>query len=91
MVIVGYSAADTSFMYVDTWRDGSRMAYERGIAGDKNPDPCLYLGKLSLEHDPARVLTPGDNWFNMIRSRPETEGHEFNTARGSFLEVVSGP
>jgi hypothetical protein len=91
VVIVGWSGADSSFVYVDTWRDGSRMAYEGGITGDKNPDPCLYLGKLSLEHDPARVLTPGDIRFNMIRSRAETEGSEFNTARGSFLEVVSGP
>jgi hypothetical protein len=90
VVIVGWSAATDSFLYIDTLESGSMMVYNGGIAGDRNSAPCRFLGLLRRGHDPARVITPGDRRFNIIRSVPETEGF-FDSASGTYLEVVAGP
>jgi hypothetical protein len=91
VLIVGCNEAQTEFMYIDPWGNGTSMEYKGGIAGNKFPHACRHLGLFVLTNDSDRRVTGDDGSRpNIMRQSRLTEG-TFSEARGNFLEVVSAP
>lgn len=90
VLIVGCNEAQTEFMYIDPWGNGTYMEYGGGIDGNRFPDKCRHLGRFVLTYDASRRARGSDTRPNLMRQSPLTEG-TFSEARGNFLEVVSAP
>ena len=82
VLIVGCTADEKKFLYIDPYPKGSKLKYAGGVAGHSVFPDCHYLGRFEFQpasrgtSDVLRSMTPGDSGL---------------FAGDQFLEVVSGP
>jgi hypothetical protein len=82
VLIVGCSADEKKFLYIDPYPKGSKLKYAGGVAGHTAFPNCDYLGLFEFQpasrgtSDVLRSTTPGDSGI---------------FSGDQFLEVVSGP
>jgi hypothetical protein len=90
VLAVGCNAANTEFLYIDPFFNGSMMRYEGGHATSRFGETCEQLGIMVVERDATRSINAADMRANIIRTKPSTYG-TFKPSNGNAMEVVAGP
>src|SRR5262249_16323342 len=56
VLIVGWDESANKFLYVDPWLDGSKLAYQGGVAGSPSRPtaPCSFMGMFETDAASSR-------------------------------------
>lgn len=90
VLVVGCNKANTEFLYIDPWFNGSKMEYKGGFNLNRFATTCEQIGLFVVEYEKSRAIDPKDTKPNIIRQKSTTYG-TFKPANSNTLEVVAGP